>query len=333
MLEPVPWMVGGGAVHTPEVGRVLARVASVGAMGILESPDLEVLATGTPSNQVRILPGIGIMPNRYPGGGQQSYIGRNASETLLDVPATDSSGGKSWMVILRVDDPQYGGQTPADPTIGPYQRFALVSCSSTATQLPVGTAYPYVPLARIDMPASTATITQGMVVPVRKMANPRTLEVLRIHATLPGDAGLTLSSKSVDGEWFPNAGGNQDIEIPEWAVRVQIEAFWLNMPVAAGGNPWGSMWVEFGPYVAPSRERRTQYFSYDTNASSNNQRVDWHVADDLYVPANYRGTTQGFTMYANMDPGYTGSVKPSLDGRSGTIMRVKFLEQADPSTS
>lgn len=332
-LNPVPWFVGGGAQHSPEVARELAWVATSGASGIVNALDLQVQALPVPGTSVNVMPGGAVIENLYPGGAQQSYIARNESLTAVSVAPTDSYGARSDLLVLRIDDPQYGGTAPSDPTVGPYVRFEMITnVADTATTIP-NQDYPAIPLARIDIPASTATIEQSMITSLRKMAVPRSLEVLRIHASLDGDAGLTLSSTSDAGEWFPNAGGNQDIDIPEWAVRAQIEASWLNMPVGAGGNPWGSMWVEFGPYTAPSRETSTQRFSYDTNSTTNNQRVDWHIADDVYVPPEYRGTTQGFTMYANIATGYSGSVKPSLDSRSGVIMRVKFLEQPDLSTS
>ncbi len=74
------------------------------------------------------------------------------------------------MVILRIEDPQYEGTR--NPAVDPIAYFQVISnVSSSATAIPDGRTG--IPLARIDIPASTATITDAMIKDVRKVANPR----------------------------------------------------------------------------------------------------------------------------------------------------------------
>lgn len=321
-LDPVPWAVAGG-VHSADVARSVLYQATGGNEGITAPNDLRVQALPVPGGAVRIMPGGATLLNAYPGASQESYGVRNVTATDLAIPPTDSSGPRTDYIVCRVDDPQFGGQTPADPTVGPYVRFDRVSSLS-------GWTWPGIALAKITIPASTATITQEMIEDLREMANPRSLEVLRVRPSLMGDAGLTLTATRDEGEWFPNAGGNQLIDIPSWAVRAQIEAQWLGVHYPANVNPYGYCWVEFGPYSDPSRARSTQRFAFDCNKAPNAQRANWFVADDVSIPAAYRGTTQGFTMYAR----YSGPDRGvSLTATSGATLRIRFLEQPDPSTS
>lgn len=323
MLDPVPWVVAGGK-HSAAVARSVLYNATGGNEGITAPNDLQVRALPTPGGAVRIMPGGSTILNRYPGGDQQSYGARNITATDLDVPATGSAGGRVDYVVQRIDDPEFGGQTPADPTAGPYVRFELVSSVANLT-------YPAIVLARLDIPASTATVTQAMITDLRRMANPRSLEVLRAAPTVTGDSGLTLSATATTGEWFPNSGGNQLIEVPEWAVRAQIRAEWIGVVYSAPGDANTRYWVEFGPYSSPSRERATQKFA--TNATYETGgifRNNWILANDVYVPPAYRGTTQGFTMYAQK---VSGTADVAFDALGGVSLSVKFLEQPEPSTS
>jgi len=325
-LDTVPWFIGGGAEHSPEVARLLAYTATGGAQGVTQAGDLRVAALAVPGTAVRIYPGSAVLPNRYPGGGQQSYMVRNESaSTEVQIPATGSTGGATRYIILRVDDPQYPGQlTPADVKFGPYVRATYVS---SITNL----AYPHVVLAKIVQPANTGTITQAMITDLREVANPRTLEVVRPNPIIMSDTGLALGATGADGEVFPNAGGTQSIDIPTWATRVQIRAEWLGVRIPSSAG-YGEYWAEYGPYLRPStRAYTSQRFNWDADETSPVYRTNWIMHDDLYVPAAVRGTSQVFYMKGRILLDKVN--KPALDAKSGVVMSVRFLELADPSDS
>ena len=321
-VDPVPYVVH-GAKHSADVFRQAYHDLSAGAEGVSLPQSLHVKQTGTPSNQVQVMPGGVVLPNTYSGGAGQSYTGRVASATLVDVPASDSTGAKSYYIIFRVQDPQFGGQAPADPLVGPY---SFLECVPTSANV----EHPHYRLARVTVPANTATITNAMITDLRDVAMPRSLNVWRPRALVTEDTeGLDVSGEV--GEWFPNSGGPQDVFIPAWATRVQIRCEWLAVRYSQG-NAWGQMWVEFGPGSAPSeRETKTQKFQFDTPAANNVSRANWVVVDDRAIPASYRGTTQKFVPKARRLGGPQGSVQ--VDGLSGMNLELRFLQVAEPSTT
>ena len=321
-VDPVPYVVH-GAKHSADVFRQAYHDLSAGAEGVSLPQSLHVKQTGTPSNQVQVMPGGVVLPNTYSGGAGQSYTGRVASATLVDVPPSDSTGAKSYYIIFRVQDPQFGGQAPSDPLVGPY---SFLECVSTSANV----GHPHYRLARINVPASTATITSAMITDLREVAMPRRWDEWRPRALVAADTE-TLTASGEVGEYFPNAGGPQTLHVPAWATRAQIRCEWLAVRYGAG-NAYGQMWVEYGPYGGPSlRERSTQKYQFDTPAANNVSRANWVVVDDVPIPASYRGTDQLFVPKARRLGGVTNSVQ--MDSLTGMSLEVRFLQVAEPSTT
>lgn len=325
-VDPVPYVVH-GAKHSADVFRQAYHDLSAGAEGVSLPQSLHVKQTGTPSNQVQVMPGGVVLPNTYSGGGGQSYTGRVASATLVDVPASDSTGAKSYHIIFRVEDPQFGGQSPSNPLVGPY---SFLECVPTSANVP----HPHYRLAKIDVPASTATITNAMITDLRDVAMPRTLDVWRPRASVREDTEELTAYQDGDGEWFPNAGGEQRVFVPEWATRVQIAATWMGVRIASGKNGWGEYWVEFGPYVRQSvRKYSTQRYQWDTvGTTATTYRESWLMEDDRAVPADIRGTEQPFIMKALRFP-ESDNAAAMIDFKSGVSLKLRFLQVAEPSTS
>ena len=185
-FDPVPWFVGGGALHSAETARQLTYAVTSGAAGIAALGDLKISQLSTPGTSVRAAAGGVVIPNLYPGGSQQSYVGRAASTTDVPVMATGSGSGRVDLVIARIDDPQYGGTVPSDVTVGPYIRLDIIqNVAAGSTGLPAGLAYPAIALARLDIPASTATILTSMITDLRTVVNSRTASV---HSQAERDA-------------------------------------------------------------------------------------------------------------------------------------------------
>ena len=334
MLDPTPWLIGGGAAHSPEVVRQALYDSTGGAEGVSSVGGLKVLANGTPNGTVRVLPGGGILNNRYAGGAGQSYAVRNASQTSVPIKATGSGSGRVDMVVIRVLDPQYEGAAPPDPNDFQYTRLEVIEGVSagveTAKELNLG--YPAIALARVTLPKSTGTVTSGMIEDLREMAQPRRHEVLRARPTVTAEIE-TLTMTRDRGEWFPNAGALQTISIPSWATRVIIEATWIQVR-EPGGNAYGECWVDWGPKKSEGvRDYSTQRFDWNTADGPDVSRANWIVADDRYVPAVVRGTDQHFIMMARLESATTNSARPQITAKSGVKMRVTFLEEADRSTS
>ena len=312
-LDPVPWAVGNGAENSVEGARRALYDSTGGARGVTNPEDMEVTALPVPGGAVRVHTGSCKSPNDYPGGGAQSYSGWEASSTDVPVPATGSSGGAVRWLLWRVDDPQYSGQPPADPTVGPYNRYVWVG-SNPFTNPP---AYPHVPLVRLNQPANTQTITNAMLTDVRELANPKT-EILsfgrpRVPADSPDDypGRATLTVRNNDGgEYFPGGNGSPNTfqyDMPEWATRVMISALWTGVKYGAGQNVAGYYWVEFGDEYRNKTwpgnrqwERATQKFAFNGADSDRAEREVWQFMDAVPVPKHLRGKRLTFAFKAGL---------------------------------
>ena len=335
-VDPVPYVVH-GAKHSADVFRQSLFDNTGGAAGVSSGTSLHVRQTGTPSNQVRVNPGGVIIPNTYQGGEGQSYTGRNASETLVTVPASDSTGPRTWNIIFRVQDPQFGGPSPSDPLAGPYSFIECVAKSAEVSD-------PHYVLAEITVPKSTATITNDMITSKRKLAMPKRESLMFGRPRVAEDGSTNLSWSVADGgEYFPGGGGNPnsfEVFVPEWASRVLIDANWMAVRYEASSNPNGHYWVEYGdeyrPRTWPNNQQwefSTQTFIFDSPGASNNRmRTNWRLMASQSMPAKLRGKVVTFAFKAGRNDSGAGA-DVVMDSGSGLGMHITFVETAlDPVT-
>lgn len=215
----VPWFVGGGAQHAVEVARLLAYASTNGREGVVERGDCKVLATATPGNQVRVSSGGVVLKNYNAGAANQSYIGRNVGDDLITVPAQGSGSGRSDLLIARVEDPQYSPwPTPANPAAGPYIFTRLIPSvpNTTTSARQLGLTYPAIALARIDIPASTSTITQAMIKDVRQLFWPQETRTITTYEPATNQQLLAVAFSL-----WPST--QPTITIPEWATWVEMQ--------------------------------------------------------------------------------------------------------------
>lgn len=307
-LDSVPWFIGGGAEHSPEIARLVAYAATGGAEGITSALDMVVRQTVTPSSSVTVGVGSATLLNKYAGGSQQSYMVRNASSTSLTVSATGSGGGRSDLVILRIDDPQYGGQAPSNVKDGPYCRLAIIQgVSSTLTA--ISTVYPCIALARVDLPANTAVVTQAMIVQLRRVARPRrTRDLYNTQPTTTTD----FTSTSVD--IAPQS--NRTLAVPEWATQMKV------IGTVAGARCINAAAV--GGVYANFDGANLANAAVDMDA---NTRGTWVTSDTWPITAAQRGTNITLRMKGNRTAG-TGTFR--IDQYTTVLWDVEFLEV--PST-
>lgn len=160
-----------GSMHSAQQFRMLVRDLANGAEGITQGDDLKVTALGTPGAAVQVGDGSGVVRGKA-NSFQGSYSACNIGSATVSIASTGGSP-RSDMVVLRILDPQYEGSL--DPATDQIMFFDVISnVGSTATVVPGG--YTAIPLARIDIPASTSTITSGMITDIRQCANPAATE-------------------------------------------------------------------------------------------------------------------------------------------------------------
>ncbi len=216
-FDPVPWLVGGGAQHSPEVARLLAYASTGGAEGIVTPGDLKVTPTGVPSSSIRVLAGAGLILSRAAGGSQQTYVARNVSEDVVSIGATGSGSGRSDLIVARIEDPFMAGEPwadPSDPKVGPYVYTRVIpNVSPTTTTAPAGSSA--IALARIDIPANTSTITAGMIKDLRKLALPRSSREVFMSAPAP-----EVPMNDTNGTVWPNF--RPIVTVPSWATAAYV---------------------------------------------------------------------------------------------------------------
>ncbi|MEU1273543.1 hypothetical protein [Streptomyces sp. NPDC005799] len=222
--DGIPWFIEGTAA-SEETLRLIVEAAACGGEGVIAPADLLVTALDAPAGAVQVAPGAMVAKRRVAaGGGDQSYAARMPTSEQVDIEPTSSDGGRSDLIIARVEDP-YGGETwpaPEDPTLGPYVFTRVIPDvpPGTTSILDIDPDSTAITLARVDLPLSTTAITAGMVTDLRQLARPRTQTSRRYLPgawTAPDDVGPITDV----WEAFP-LGATWTEKVPEWATHVSL---------------------------------------------------------------------------------------------------------------
>lgn len=325
--DPVPWVVGGGAEHSPEVARQLAYAATGGFEGVGGDSDLKVTALGTPGASVSIARGVVTINNRYTTATQESYIARMATPDTVAITATGAGAGRTDLIAVQIMDPFAAGSTapnPTNPKVGPYVRTLVVpNVSANVKRLQDVSGYATatgVALAKVTLPASTSAITNAMITDLRDLANMRTQSLLfTANSTGAGKnaQGAYVSPNGLTSATFitwPSVA-TWNIDVPLWATRAVVT---IQVLAAAtrGGDHWGETRASLGGQT-------TAMSAYDINSDgANPQRVSIGAGGSIAVPLAMRGTTQTLRMEALRTTGSAGH----LTAQAGvtTIAQVFF---------
>lgn len=305
-----------GATHVAELVRGMIRDLAGSREGIIRSSSLRVSQRAVAGGGVRIADGSCLIQGKFTAW-QGYYYGRNMGDQDVVIAATGAAA-RSDMVIARVEDPQYEGvRNPAtDPIFYPY---VASNVAGTATKVSdVSATMTGIPLARIDIPANTATITDAMVVDLRKMANPRRSRQM-FNFRVAAQSDLTSAAWAA---WPP--GASWQVDVPDWANQVMMSVLFNSLrgdrfDVNTAGGFWGGLRAGLNG-VAYTPES-----GYDWNipAVNNYDRSMMAVSGSAAVPANVRGTTQ--TLWTE---GYKtgGNTSLRVDSYSSVLADLEFVE-------
>lgn len=331
--ESVPWAVGGGAVVSPEVARLVAYMAANGNEGTLGPNDLKVAAMAVAGAGVDIAPGAAIVPCRTAGYAYQSYAGRNPTVDNVGVTATGAGSGRVDMVVARVEDPWLPTEPWADPVdvaVGPYiytrviqnVGAAAVASKSAARAFLAAFASSSIPLAGITLPVSTAAVLGSHITDLRNVAKPRTDR--RPYILNPG-AKVSLSSAS-----YVDWAGSWSVEVPVWATQAAV---FLNIygarldRQAAGtsGTSVGRVRIALG--TATPGPVLGQGSAYDILAPGSDAvaRHSLGAGDLIDIPAGYRGTVQTLHVQGIKS---SGNQNVYVDATSSITVDIEFQETA-----
>lgn len=348
-LDPKPWFTSTeGVEHSSEVARSLAFMAVGGKAGIANVGDLRVSAKSTPTGKVNVAPGVAAIISRYPGGTGQAYIARNISQTEVTINPTSSTGARTDLVVLRIQDLAFEGSTSGNVNDFDFTRLEVIQgvSSSIWSADELNLPYPALALARIRIPASTSAITQAMITDLRKVANPREQSSVIYNAITSGenvgyDLKLTSRTPYPRGEWFPNIGGPTnngvyEVDVPSWCSQMEIRAEWLSLRYAPKAG-WGKVWVSYGPDAGTTSANpsyNTQAVNWDANENGNTYRTNVIMVDTKTVPKEFRGKPMKFVLRGNReDPaGGTQTGAVGLDANSALAISFRFLERPDDSS-
>ncbi|MGL5850181.1 MAG: hypothetical protein ACRCZD_05285 [Phycicoccus sp.] len=226
----------------------------------------------------------------------------------MPITATTSAGGRHDLLIMRIDDPQYGGAAPASVQNGPYTRFTTVNGVPNGSTTVPGANYPHIVLARIELPASTATVQAVHIIDLRKVARPQ--RERDTYNTQPASTHSITATTYAD--W--HASVNRSIVVPPWASQVKVNGNLAGI-VCRNSSIVGGVRALLGSLVG-------QEVAFDMDV---NTRQTLFVSDTFAIPAALRGTAQTLKLQAKRTGG-TGTIQ--IDSFSTILWDVEFLEVA-----
>lgn len=229
----VPWAVGGGALNSEGLARMLPYFMFGGMEGILNATDCQVRALNTPGDQIRVAPGGYTIKARGTGQLYESYMGKIETEDVIDISPT-SGVSRSDLIIARVEDPNIPGEPwtdPVDVAVGPYVFTRVIeNVSSTIRDVQqLGNNFSAITLARIDIPAFTSTITNAMIKDLRCLINPVTGGGSGPDVEEPeGEASPSVTDKFYTAVAQGSGSKSTSDKLPPTPVNV-----WKNWPLVA----------------------------------------------------------------------------------------------------
>ena len=324
-MERVPYLVGGGFEHSAEVMRAMLAAATSGAEGIVNAGDMKVRPLNVPGTSVRVAPGNALVRNSYGGGSAQTYAARSSSQTEVPIAATGSSGWRNDLIVARIDDPTYQGGS-FDPATFEAARFEVISgvASDQKDLSGLGLSYPAIPLARLNVPPSTGTITESMITDLRSIALPRVQRHLFTYALRTGESDRLLGPVGdVEGEAWPNHYWY--FNIPSWAQRVRVRAILGGVRVEEKApNNYGHLYVRFGTIPNGFNTQTTRWDISTANGGVTRQT--FMCAADRSVPSAWRGVdTRAYIRGSRVN---NNANTPELDAFSSISLDLEFYETA-----
>jgi len=291
-FEGVPFIIGEGAEVSVDVLRNFAYQSLGRAEGVGKPGDLKISATPTPSNQVAWANGSVAILNRAAGGDDQMYTALNrvgTPEIRSTIASTGSSGGRSDLVVARVEDPQYDWPAYTDENdiqFGPYvfPRVIPGVANNIVRASQLGGTYAddsMYALARIDIPANTSTITNAMIKDLRRVGQPQREPYRRIWApTDTVQSGISGGPRT----WFPRT--NELLYCPEYATKLYLSVTVSQLRMT--GNFQGRIRAEYGwNGVSTYLSTEDAGLHWENTAGTGRQTVQ--MAGTLAIPAEMRG--------------------------------------------
>lgn len=343
----VPWAVGGGADNAIEHARMIPWAVFQGSEGILGNADLQVQALATPGGSVQINPGGYVILARGLGQTYESYMGKYGNAVTVAVDPNNTGSARSDLVILRVEDNHVAGEpwsAPVSNDNGPYRNIVVIKgvSSTTRSLRDLGNSWSGIALARIDIPAFTSAITNGMIVSLRCKVGPPPPPVPPnsipiINGGLVPDNPESFYTRVAPGMGTPHdiaagaIGSWRDwpsiafwvVPIPKWATIMEV--FLVLYSIKTSGSLAGTTRINIGgdALFSPLVD-----VDFNYTGGPGPEVVIVASGGRVAIPSNLRGLNKEFKMQYRTNVGSpTAPGTMSYYGASVADFRVIFKEQ------
>lgn len=295
------WAVDGNTTDAL-LGRLMNQAATLGSQGVIGHLDCRVQATSPATSGINITSGgVAILGAEVILQG--SYTAwNNGTDSTLTIAATGGSS-RSDMIVARAEDPTFSG-SPWTGSAGSQIVWprVLSNVGAGATQVPGG--YSAIPLARIDMPASTSTVQSSYIHDLRAVANPQVSTGI-LYAAGPGSS-TNWTVSTTPHAWPP--GASWSMQIPSSATTMTVDWVIGGVLYSDAGN-WARGYInpQFGSSItSPVLTFAQTLVSVPTGSGSAFQRFTIVGAASASIPASMRGTTQTLQFAQVTDGTQTG---------------------------
>ena len=311
------------------VARLQLQAATRNGNGVLSPSAMVVRPLDVPGQGVLISDGAGVALGRE-AADQGSYFVRNIGDAQVSLTATGSSGPRSDLIYVRVEDPTVDG-TPWswNPETDQLVYFRVwEGCPASTEDVPEGETG--IPLARLDRPASTGPVTGSHIVQLAPKLDPRSLTD---QLTMVGSWEIPDSvGNTTEWEQWPS-GAEWELDVPTWATQIVVSYRMDGVQYRRTGGPGGSgadaqgyTRANFGGTGMQTVRHWVRGVSGDAG-TRDYTRMSVGGGDTMDIPASWRGTTKVLKLQGAAIAG-TGTGKIEADGGSMVTVTYTFRESA-----
>lgn len=317
-FDPAAYSVDGARISSDLI-RVANYIDADGGEGIVSPGDCKVHQLPAAAGQIAIDPGALVIKNRSAGVRNQAYIANGRTETRLDIDPTGSSGKRSDLICVRVEDPQFAPWTTPSAAAAPGYQYVVPFVQknvpdTTTTFAQLGLGYSAYALGRIDIPANTTAITDQMIVSLRELLNPRSQRVM--YSGVPVAEPLNVTAAFAVWPNLPFA-----LKAPAWATHLDLRADIVGLAKEAAAAD-----AEFQLRAGATLVSASSYL--DNNASSDNSRHNTLLMLSGAIPTAERGTTLATRVTARRYAADTRTGKYFTDASVVVGYDAQFSEKA-----
>lgn len=281
--------------------RLMLQSSTLGSQGVVGHLDCQVTANTPNTSGIYITPGAVVVYGAETSF-QGSYYAYNiGNDTTLTIAATGGSP-RSDLIVARAEDPTWSGSPWTGPAAGQIVFPRVISgVAAGTTTVPAGQSA--IPLARIDMPASTSVVAQSYIHDLRQVCTPQ--RIMQVVAVGGPATATNWHVGTTQNAWPP--GASWPVFIPAWATNAVVSWTVSDMLFVAGGNNWarGGLGPVFGTSVtSPSLAFPSTLVSVQNNTGFRHTVTG--SAGPVTIGPSLRGTTQTMQFAQNTDGVQTG---------------------------